>query len=36
VTIGDDALVLTGFERLAIDGGRQADYAQSCWVHFRT
>jgi hypothetical protein len=35
VTLGDDALMLTGFERLPADGGRQADYAQSWWVRLR-
>jgi hypothetical protein len=36
VTLGNDRLMLTGFERLPIDGGRQADYAQSWWVLLRT
>jgi hypothetical protein len=36
VTIGDDALVLTGFERLELADGRQADYAQSWWVQLRS
>ena len=36
VTLGDNALMLAGFERLPIEGGRHADYAQSWWVHLRS
>jgi hypothetical protein len=36
VTLGSDRLMLTGFERLPVDGRRQADYAQSWWVLLRT
>jgi hypothetical protein len=35
VTIDDETLMLTGFERLSLPDGRQADYAQSWWVHLR-
>jgi hypothetical protein len=36
VIIGDDALVLTGFERLELADGHPADYAQSWWVQLRS
>lgn len=36
VTLGDDTLMLTGFERLEVEGGRRADFAQSWWVWLRT
>jgi hypothetical protein len=36
VTLGNDALVLTGFERIARSDGRQVDYAQSWWVQLRS
>jgi hypothetical protein len=32
VTLNENALVLTGFERLPLADGKQADYAQSWWV----
>lgn len=36
VTINDDALMLSGFERLSLPDGRQADYAQSWWIQLQT
>lgn len=35
VTLGEDRLMLAGLERLPVDGGRQADYAQSWWIQLR-
>src|SRR5262245_66494751 len=31
ITLNNDRMMLTGFERLPVDGGREADYAQS-WL----
>jgi len=36
VSLCEDALTLTGFERLELKDGRQADYAQSWWVQLRS
>jgi hypothetical protein len=33
-TLGNDALVLTGFERLKRSDGKEAEYAQSWWIRF--
>jgi hypothetical protein len=36
VTLGEDRSMLAGLERLPVDGGRYADYAQSWWVQLRS
>ena len=36
ISLANDALVITGFERLEVAGGRQADFAQTWWIQLWT
>jgi len=36
LSLSNDALVITGFERLEVANGRQADFAQAWWIQLNT
>ena len=36
ISLANDALVITGFERLDVAHGRQADFAQTWWIQLLT